>query len=124
MSDDLIPDDLREFIMRYIDSVSQLEALLLLRTNPREDWDVGRAATRLYTAQSDAAIVLARLCEDGLIACQDDHYHYDPDPAKCDMIDRLAITYARHLIPVTNMIHAKPRRIREFADAFRFRKDR
>jgi hypothetical protein len=40
------------------------------------------------------------------------------------MIARLADVYARHLIPVTNLIHSKPRRIREFADAFKLRKDR
>jgi hypothetical protein len=45
-------------------------------------------------------------------------------PEEARMVDRLADAYAKHLIPVTNMIHAKPRRIREFADAFRFRKDR
>ena len=40
------------------------------------------------------------------------------------MIDRLADSYAKQLIPITNMIHSKPRRIRQFADAFKFRKDR
>jgi hypothetical protein len=40
------------------------------------------------------------------------------------MIDRLAESYAKQLIPITNLIHGKPRRIRQFADAFKFRKDR
>jgi hypothetical protein len=40
------------------------------------------------------------------------------------MVDRLADAYARHLIPVTNLIHGKPRRLREFSDAFKIRKDR
>jgi len=39
-------------------------------------------------------------------------------------VDRVSIAYSRHLIPITNMIHAKPRRIRQFAEAFRIRKDR
>jgi hypothetical protein len=34
MSDQTIPDDLREFILQYIDSISQLEALLILRSDP------------------------------------------------------------------------------------------
>lgn len=35
--DELIPVDLRDFILRHIDSVSQLEALLLLRAKPDEE---------------------------------------------------------------------------------------
>jgi hypothetical protein len=124
MADELIPADLRDFILRNIDSVAQLEALLLLRANRQEKWDATNTATRLYTTEAEAAAVLARLCEDGLLRCQDGIYHYQPDDSTRDMIDRLATTYARQLIPVTNMIHSKPRRIREFANAFRFRKDR
>jgi hypothetical protein len=124
MADELIPADLREFILRNIDSVAQIEALLLLRANPHEEWNVAKTAGRLYASEAEAAAVLARLCEDGLLTCQDDIYRYQPDDATRDMIDRLATTYAQHLIPVTNMIHAKPRRIREFADAFKFRKER
>ena len=41
-----------------------------------------------------------------------------------DLVDRLAEAYAQQLIPVTNMIHTKPRRIRQFAEAFKFRKDK
>jgi hypothetical protein len=34
MADDLIPDDVKEFILENIDSVAQLEGLPLLRGNP------------------------------------------------------------------------------------------
>jgi hypothetical protein len=38
MAREPIPDDLREFILGYIDSIAQLEALLLLRRNPSTSW--------------------------------------------------------------------------------------
>ena len=47
MADDAIPDGVRDFVLRHIDSVAQLEALLLLRANSNENWDVPRAAARL-----------------------------------------------------------------------------
>jgi hypothetical protein len=125
MADEIIPDDLRDFILRYIDSIGQLEALLLLRTHADQAWDVQRAAARLYAGETEAAEFLARLCADGLLCCSDGLYRYGcQSPDQQTMVDRLAEAYARHLIPVTNLVHAKPRRIREFADAFRFRKDR
>ena len=124
MTDDLVPIDVRDFIQRYIDSVAQLEALLLLRANPGEVWDVGRVAKRLYAPEQEIADALARLCADEFLKCDDLLYRYDCTPEQQQKVDQLATVYARQLIPVTNMIHAKPRRIREFADAFKFRKDR
>jgi hypothetical protein len=125
MADEIIAGDLREFIGRYIDSIGQLEALLLLRAHPHEAWDGSRTAARLYASEAEVAEILGRLCADGLLSCNDAMYRFEPaTPELRNMVDRLATAYARHLIPVTNMIHAKPRRIREFADAFKFRKDR
>ena len=125
MADEIIPDDLRDFILRHIDSITQLEALLLLRAHPDTDWDAKQTAGRLYAGEQEVADALARLCADGLLTCNAELYRYGCASADGGaMVERLAQAYAHHLIPVTNMIHAKPRRIREFADAFKFRKDR
>jgi hypothetical protein len=124
MTDEVIPADLRDFILKHIDSVTQLEALLLLRANPGESWDVARTAQRLYAKEAEVAEALARLCSDGLLHCVQDVYRCaDVAPDLLAMVDRLAAAYARYLIPVTNIIHAKPGRIRQFADAFKFRKE-
>jgi hypothetical protein len=125
MTDDPIPADLRDFILRYIDSVAHLEALLLLRANPQVSWDVATTAKRLYTTEQQAGDALDRLCADELLRCEDGIYRYEEQSVEHKaMVDRLADAHARHLIAITNLIHAKPRRIREFADAFKFRKGR
>lgn len=119
-----IPRQLRRFIAKYIDSVAALEALLLLRAAPDQTWDVSRVASRLYITEPETSQILDRLCRDGLLACADKVYKYECKTEELQRaVDELSALYARHLIPVTNMIHAKSRRIREFADAFRFRKD-
>ena len=124
MTDQPVPNDVRIFIQRHIDSVAQLEALLLLRANPGEEWAAGKIADRLYTTEEEILAVLARLCGDGLLSCRNGIFRYECGAEEQRMVDRLADVYSRQLIPVTNMIHAKPRRIREFADAFKFRKER
>lgn len=123
MSDEVIAADLRSFIARYIDSVTQLEALLLLRNNPDQSWTLASIAKRLYTGETEAAAILSRLCGDGMASHLDSLYRYDCSPALASSVDRLAETYRHQLIPITNLIHAKPRRIREFADAFKLKKD-
>jgi hypothetical protein len=125
LADDLIPEDLRDFILRHIDSIAELEALLLLRRNPDETWRAAAAAKRLYISESEASTVLEHLCSVDLVTCGDGNYRFARlSEEQSQLVERLAIVYARHLIPVTNLIHGKPRRLREFSDAFKFRKDR
>ena len=125
MTDDPIPAELRDFILRYIDSVAHLEALLLLRASPDTAWEAAAVAARLYSSAEQAGEVLAQLCDERLLTCENGLYRYRGQPAEhLAMIDRLADSYAKQLIPITNLIHGKPRRIRQFADAFKFRKGR
>ena len=125
MTEEPIPADVRDFLLRHIDSVAQLEALLLTRGNPGKSWDARQMSQRIYTSEQENAELLARLADDGFLGVNDARYQYDcKDAAQRDLIEKLAGIYSRHLIPVTNLIHAKPRRIRQFADAFKFRKDR
>lgn len=122
--DDVIPPEVREFIIRHIDSVSQLEALLMLRAHPEESWEVGRIASRVYASDRELGVVLARFAAEGFLTREGELYRYRADdPATDRTIAELARRYASHLIPVTNMIHSKPRGMRSFSDAFKLRKD-
>lgn len=122
MTEDKIPEEVREFLLECIDSVAQLEALLLLRGSPRE-WDIPSLARRLYIEEREAAEILSSLvaCEltvtDGTLF----RYHTRDHDHKC-LVEQVATTYARYLVPVTRLIHEKG--IRNFANAFKFRKDK
>ena len=123
MTDEAVASDIKEFVLSRIDSVAQLEALLMLRANPEELWDVAKMAERLYITQRESYEVLTRLCAKGLLSKVGDAYRYAALPAELAiMVDRLSDAYAHHLIPVTNIIHRKLRRIHEFADAFKFKR--
>lgn len=125
MSESPVPLDLQDFILRHIDSIAQIEALLLLRRNEEEVWDVTSTARRLYISEQSTEEILANLCNDGLLECEGGTYRYTArSPEIEQMVDRLAEAYKSNLIAVTNIIHSKPRRIREFANAFKLRKDR
>lgn len=129
MSKTIIPEDVAQFIVEKIDSVAQMEALLLLRNNPEEKWSLEATAERLYISEVQAAEILARLCADGILITGEGErlcYLYQPgSPELRHMLDRVADLYAQHLVPVTNLIHSKPKpRVQEFADAFKLGKDK
>jgi hypothetical protein len=122
MTNDPVPDDLRAFILRHIDSIAELEALLLMRRE-RRAWSGADVAARLYIPASAAALVLDRLCAAALVARNGSEFGYAPASEELgQMVDRLADTYARSLIPVTAIVHGKTR-VQQFADAFRFKRD-
>ena len=125
MAGDLIPEDIKEFVLQHVDSIAHLEALLLLRRETDQKWDARRVAKRLYLNVPETANVLARLHARGFLATEGDVYWYCCTPEERALaVERVAEFYARHLIPITNLIHSKPAsRIQEFADAFKLRKD-
>ena len=125
MGDELIPPDVREFILRHIDSIAHLEALLLLLQQPDIKWSAASVADHLYIEPDQATEVLQQLCENGLADCKDAVYWFNAAPTgQPEIVRRLADLYSNHLIPVTNLVHAKPSGIRRFAAAFKFRKDK
>ena len=128
MGNNFIPGDVEEFIRRKIDSVAQLEALLLIRSDPDAEWSVELLARRLYTSEKQAVESVERLHSDGLLirkAGPPSLYRYQPGSSELrEIVDRVAEAYAKHLVPITNLIHSKPKtRVQEFADAFRWRKE-
>ena len=124
-----IPEDLRRFILTSVPSVPFLEAMLLLRADPTQQWDSAMLASRLYIRERVASQVLADLCTAGIARPCDPpatHCHrYDPASAALrERIDRLADLYARRLVDVTHLIHSSlERQAQQFADAFCLRKD-
>jgi DNA-binding GntR family transcriptional regulator len=124
MADEPVPDDVRDYILNHIESIAQLEALMLLRAHPGECWDVVKMARRLYVSEAEVSDALGRLVSSGIAHFEEGAFSYRPPPEMHDLIARVAATYSRHLIPVTNLIHSKPSRISQFADAFKFRRNR
>jgi hypothetical protein len=118
-----IPDDVREFVQKHIDSIAQLEALLLLRREKSAPWDQTTVAKRLYIADHDAAEVLRELLARGFLKFDGRTFHYQCSTEVDTSVGRVADVYARQLIPMTHLIHNKSSRIREFANAFKLRKD-
>lgn len=128
MSEDLISEDVQAFLLRRIDSIAELEALLLLRAHPEVDWTPATLAKRLYITPQETTALLEALCTEGFLVTTGTlprlyRYHCSSDEL-ARMVDRVADLYAKYLIPITNLIHTKSQTsVQAFADAFRLRKD-
>jgi predicted transcriptional regulator len=129
MPADNIPEDVKQFLLKSIDSIAQWEGLLLLQARPEKAWDVTEVAQNLYLLEADAARLLAALEALGMIKTEPTPdpalYRYEPRAALDDVIiKRAAELYKQSVIPITKVIHSKSKsRVQAFADAFRIRKD-
>jgi hypothetical protein len=120
-----LPERVRSLILEAIDSVAELEALLLLREAPGKRWTVEATSARLYVEPAVAAQVLTVLARRGLLDESTEGFTYQPASSTlADDVSELARSYSTTLIAVTNLIHSKPSSsIQDFARAFRIRRD-
>lgn len=120
--------DAYRFIRDNIDSVPQLEGLVLLWESRPASWTAADLAARLYISPEDAVEVLRGLIRVGMVAeamGSSLRYSYASRSAQQDelMLD-VCTTYRRELLRVSHMIHSKASSsVREFARAFRFKKE-
>lgn len=122
-SADPIPDDVRDFILACLNSVAELEGLLLMHRNPESEWTAQTLALQLYITVPEADIVLKALSTCELLSVKEGRYAYAPRTAALDRsTSRLSQIYRRSLLPVTGLIHSKARTAAQhFADAFRLK---
>lgn len=120
-------EDVLRFIADRIDSVPELEALLLFWEQRPTTLTVKQIASRLFVPRGVGAAVVRSLARRNFVMekAGTSEYAYDsawePDE---EFMGRVAATYRRNLIRVTTLIHSKaPAAVLEFARAFEPRED-
>jgi hypothetical protein len=124
----VVPVDVQQFVLERIGSIAQLEALLMMRNAPDTWWPSSSLAERLYVSDRVCRTELEALQAQGLVVGREDEvnasFRYSPSNGELrEFVDRLVYYYSKHLVPISNLIHSKPRtRVHEFAEAFSLKK--
>jgi hypothetical protein len=122
------PADIKQFIADNIDTVAQLELLLLLRSESGKQWTAEEAGKALYSSADVTALQMADLQQKRLLAPGSGAGTsvYRPEPAElARLVDRLAELYRERRVAVITAVYTKPiDKIKSFADAFRLRKEK
>ena len=121
--------DAYEFISEHIDSVPQLEALVLLWNSRPVWWTSEELASRLYVPHDQVTHLLRDLVRIRLIAESPGFpakYSYLPASAEQnELLDSLDAAYRRDLVRISTMIHSKVSSgLREFARAFQLKQEK
>jgi len=122
-----IPQSVLQFLSGYIDSVPQLEALLLLWREPGRVWTEQEIASRVYVDRQMARSILQTLQRRQLIRTDSDTggYCYSSAwDASGTLMAEVAAYYRLHLVRLATFIHSNSSSsVREFARAFDLKKD-
>jgi hypothetical protein len=109
------------FILDRIDSIPQLEALLLLFHELSVSWTVERVARRLWIHPDDTRSILQDLMRDQLImrtGGDGAQCKYQANPDRHRLVQAVAESYRADTIRISKMIHAKPSSNRHFIRRF------
>lgn len=118
-----------QFIHEHIDSVPHLESLILLWNSRPVGWTEEELASRLYIAREQVKAVMRDLMRMQFVqevAGMPLKYSYLPGSEERDeLMSGIDYAYRRDLVRISTMIHSKASSpVREFARAFRFKKER
>jgi DNA-binding MarR family transcriptional regulator len=122
------PAEIEQFIAQHIESLAQLETLLLIRREPDRGWSCYDLSRQLYVTPDVCTGIVADLERRGFIvrdAADDNLFRYRAGVAATDeLIDKLAALYQERRVAVITQIYSKPvKQVQTFADAFRFRRE-
>jgi hypothetical protein len=125
--DDIPPHVLR-FLEESIDSVPQLETLLMMFEDQDRVWLVADVASRNYTSEQRAVETLNALMRRHLVSSEGEPPRFCFKPTKDEtraLVADLARCYQKNLSRIAMLIHSKPSAsVTEFARAFDLKKDR
>ena len=119
--------DVYEYILEKIDSVPHLEAVILLWNSRPVGWTAEELASRIYVPTERTAEILQDLIRQQLVQqTSPQRFSYLPrSEEQNEWMFRVDTAYRREIVRISTMLHSKASSsVREFARAFRFKKDR
>jgi hypothetical protein len=123
-----IPASVVRFVAEHVASLDQLELLLLLLQSPDKWWDASSAAREIGMDTNSARQALERFASHNLLAIAvtgDVRYRFQPGEARLrETAEAFSAAYRTHRLAILQLVTARSQRgIREFAKAFRIRRD-
>lgn len=126
MAETGLPENVRALILQHIESIAQLEVLLLLHGHPGRRMTADEVAKELRIGPGPASTELGRLSRDGFLVEEPiGTWRYEPaDFSMARAVDDLARTYPTFRVAIVSLVFSRPGgALQGFSDAFRIRKD-
>ena len=122
MNESGMPSQVREFILRHVTSVEQLELLLLFAANPARSWTISQLVDEIRSSQESVTQRMKQLLKEGFLSNTGEFYRFDPSPPEiAAAIPELIATYREYRVRVTELIYSRVEVLKKFSDAFKLK---
>lgn len=115
--------EFRTFINKNINSIEQIEVLLILLANPERIWTIDEISTSLRSSRNSIRSRLESLTARKLAAAAGGGYRYAASGRLHTMVETLAEEYGERRFSVIELVFSKGDPLQSFADAFRLKED-
>jgi hypothetical protein len=124
---DDFPLELKQFIAQNVESLAQLETLLLLYREPRQEWTTADLARELYISSDMCEGLVTDLERRRLAARAEGANRWSASGGDAEinrLVEQLAQYYRERRVAVITEIYSNPvKKVQTFADAFRLRRE-
>jgi hypothetical protein len=115
-----LPPDVQNFLRQHVDSVEQLEILLLLARTSSRGWTVEEIVTELRVNAGSVQKRLTDMERRGLVAKDGNLYRFLDQSPYAPVVRQVGDTYRERRVAVIGFIFSKPSNsIQALADAFK-----
>ena len=123
--DRTLPDDVVNFLQTHLGSIWALEMMLVLHHSKDRTWTVEHLVREMRAADQLVAGLLDRFQRLGLVTESNGSWRWDvQSPDMVELTQKVSEAHAVTPFAVIQAIAETPeQRLRQFADAFRLRKD-
>jgi predicted transcriptional regulator of viral defense system len=120
-----LPLDIKEMLIKFFDSVNQMEVLFLFLENQNSSWTAESVYKELRSNLTSAGIQLAHLHRCGFIyRLENGSYVFNQKSTLAPAVKKLHEVYQEKPVAVISYIYERPQnKLKEFADAFKIKKD-
>ena len=120
-----VPEDIRRFLIQHVQSIAQLEMLLLVSASPDHGWTIKEVYRSLLSNEALVEKTLEDFTKNGLMRKLDTGaYQFAPPDETKALVKSLSEIYRNRPAKVVQVIYETPlSEIEEFARAFRIRKE-
>jgi hypothetical protein len=124
-----VSGEVRNFILKYIHSVEELEILLFLHKSKDSLWPVPEVHRYIQSNETNIANKLDELCSHGFLTAEKMPglvYRFAPNTNELrQAVENLASAYQERRIQVLQLVcQRSENEIRNFSDAFKIRKEK
>lgn len=121
------PAAVSEFVTAHLSSLEDLQVLMICIEGPGRWWDAGSMAREVGVAPGAARRSLDQLARRNLLDIRitdDVRYRFAPGTPELEATAQaVAAAYRRNPISIVQLVDTSRRSLRDFADAFRIRRD-